>query len=766
MLIISLLSLLDWYYPVSVRDSARYFSRVVLDEHGRVLRSFADENGVWRQKVKLDDVSENYIDAVIGYEDQWFWRHPGINPISFIRAAYQNVKCDCVVSGGSTITMQVARILHPHSRSFSGKLYQVMRAFQLEWHYSKQEILEMYLNFAPFGGTIEGVQAASRSYLEKNANELTDAEAALLAVLPQAPSRLRPDRYPQRATSARNKVLNRLVTEGVWEPVRAREAMKEDVYALAPVRPVSAALLARALVKQYPQQSTIVTTINADLQRSVEEYVSNLRHLLPEKSSVAVLITENSSSSVKAYIGSADFSDKDRFGHVDMVRSIRSPGSTLKPFIYGMAIDEGLIHSHSLLLDAPRQYGEYRPLNFNKHFNGPVSTTFALQKSLNLPAVQVLEVLGPAKFDARLKNAGVPLRYAGDANLSLALGGAGSNLWELVQLYSSIANNGQVSNLNILQSDKKTENDGRYLMSESAAWVVYKMLATAPRPDRIQSSVFHYEDNPIAWKTGTSYGYRDAWAIGTSKDHTIGVWVGRPDGTPQPGHYGAATSAPILFTIFNSMPEQAEEISPPVGINIEEICWPLGKKKALTQAEHCHQKFESWIADQQVPPTLAEFKEGTWRTNPMRIWLASDTKHLIDQGCLVNDKVSRLVAVWPRIIEPWIHYRHRLYGQLPQVDARCRKQPEISVRDLTISNPEMESRFYLTPDTPVFRIYPDTIGGHGSKDWYLNGQFIGTSSDGSNMATNLTEEGEYELSVFDEFGYSDRITMSVYRHYR
>lgn len=754
------LKLLDTLFPLDQLNHPSRFSRIVTDEQGRLLRAFADHNGVWRHPVKLEQVSKNYIQALIEYEDQRFWTHIGIDPSALIRAFIQNIKCGCIVSGGSTLTMQVARIFYPHEKSLGGKISQALRAIQLEWHLSKTQILELYLNNAPFGGTIEGIQAASRTFLDKNANELTDAEAALLTVLPQAPSRYRPDRYPGRAEKQRNKVLARLYTQGVWSKKRIDIAKHETVLAYTPKRPQYAPLLSRALVSAYPNEQVIHSTINLDLQSAIESYAKDRSELLPDKTSMAILIIDNASHEVKAYIGSADFNNKQRFGHVDMIQAIRSPGSTLKPFIYAMAIEDGIIHSHSLLLDTPRYNSTYRPENFNNRFSGPVSTTTALQKSLNLPAVQVLEALGPDNFYGRLKNAGVSLHIPGKPNLSLALGGAGSSLFDLSSLYSALANDGKVVEPKLIKSSSAPIN--KYLLSKESSWITYKMLSSAPRPDKLHSSVFFRDINPIAWKTGTSFGYRDAWAIGLSKDMTIGVWVGRPDGTPVPGHFGAATASPILFEIFSNLPGSRQVIQTPPDVSLQDICWPLGISASKTAEPLCHKKQRAWIDQMKVPPTLAEPGVENWRPNPYNIWVNPNNNRLVDKNCLVDAPIKKSIAIWPRVSEPWINHKYWFYNQLPKLDPSCQSAPAISIRPLAIGSIENKSKFRLPEGISKLELNLSALGGQGALDWYIDGQFVGSSLQGHAYPITITQKGQHELVVLDEMGDLDRIEFEVF----
>jgi len=395
--------LLDRLFPLRL-PAPDTGSTVVLARDGTPLRAFADSDGVWRYPTTAKQVSPLYLRALLTYEDRWFYRHPGVNPYALLRGLAGGLRHGRIVSGGSTLTMQVARIIQPIPHTFRGKLMQMFRALQLEAHLSKAQILDLYLNHAPFGGPIEGVEAASWAYLGKPASQLSRAEAALLAVLPQSPSRLRPDRHPDAARAARDKILRRMRDLGVWSAMQVRDAAIEPVVARSLRAPLSAALLAERLHQQQPQARRIVSTIDANLQRAAEERVIAYLSRLPPRTSAAVLVVDNATLEARAYVGTAEFADPVRLGHVDMVRAPRSPGSTLKPFLYGLALDDGLITSQSLLVDAPQDFGGYKPGNFDEAFSGPVSVAEALQRSLNVPAVDVLDRVGPARFVARLAN--------------------------------------------------------------------------------------------------------------------------------------------------------------------------------------------------------------------------------------------------------------------------------------------------------------------------------------------------------------------------
>lgn len=736
------------------------FAQTVVDRHQRPLRVFADEAGLWRYQVTPDQVSDHYIKAVLSYEDRWFYYHPGFNPLAILRAAWQNWLCGCIVSGGSTLTMQVARRLDPHERSLGGKLHQLLRAVQLEWHLSKQEILGLYLNYVPMGGVIEGVEAASRLYLDRAASELTLAQSALLAVLPQAPSRLRPDRYPERAREARDKVLQRLLDFGVITPQAFQRARLEAVVAWQPDMPLLAPLLARSLHQQQPDQAVIRTTLDADLQAELQTLLREEIQVYPQGQSAALLVADNASGEILAYVGSADFLNNRRFGHVDMVQAIRSPGSTLKPFIYGLALEEGLIHSASLLRDTPRYQKAYQPENFARAFSGPVDTHTALRQSLNLPVVQVLEALGPERFAAALANVRTPYRLPGDKpNLAMALGGGGFNLWDLVTLYGALANEGQVRPLNALAANPEAGQDSRWLISRETAWVVSRLLRN-PRPDQLHNAAIARRAADLAWKTGTSYGFRDAWAVGVTPQLTIGVWVGRPDGTPSPGYFGAVTALPVLFRVQQLLDPDPQWPPMPAGVRQRPVCWPLGGLAEDTPAAHCHVAHQAWIIRHQVPPTLRDPQTDGLQPNPMTVRLNRKGER-IGAGCLPDsgDIQTQSLALWPQSVEPWIPKRWRFSAQLPPLAPGCRAASLPSAPLQLVGLKEGER--LLQPDDepsglelPVF-----SVGGQGPRDWFLNGRYQGRSDAGAPITLRFDHPGAYELVLLDQQGQTLRVQV-------
>ncbi|AOE82310.1 penicillin-binding protein 1C [Pseudomonas lurida] len=758
--VVALIWLADriWPLPLPKDDLAR----VVLAEDGTPLWRFADANGVWRYPVQTSEVSPYYLDALLTYEDRWFYQHPGVNPLALARATWQNLSGARVVSGGSTLSMQVARLLDPHSRTFHGKLRQLWRTAQLEWHLSKEEILNLYLNRAPFGGTLQGVAAASWAYLGKSPSQLTHAEAALLAVLPQAPSRLRPDRHPQRAQEARDKVLRRLAEFQVWPHAAVDEALEEPLLLAPRLEPSLAPLLARRLNR--PDSPPLIrTTLDATLQRRLEDLLLGWRARLPEHTSAAILVVEEETMAVRAYLGSVDINDAKRFGHVDMISALRSPGSTLKPFLYGMALDEGLIHSESLLQDVPRRYGDYRPGNFSMGFTGAVPASTALSSSLNLPAVQLLEAYGPKRFAAEMRMGGVPLALPAlaEPNLALILGGAGSRLEDLVSGYSAFARDGKSATLRLQPDDTLRE---RPLLSPGAAWIVRRILSGQARPDRDPRAEL-VQRPVLAWKTGTSYGFRDAWAIGVGPRYLIGVWIGRPDGTPVPGQFGLASAAPLMLQVHDVLTNRDSQrgISAPVkpvpaNVGVAAICWPLGQPMSRSDPNCRRQRF-AWTLDNTTPPTLQALDQPLSVGLMESVWV--NAKGLrVDAHCPGAERKN--IALWPAPLEPWLPRAERREARIPAADPDCPPPALAASSPLSIVGVREGDQLRLpAASQQALRLKISALGGSGRRWWFLNGAPLGDSANQDFISASFEQLGRYQLSVLDEAGQTARLEFSV-----
>lgn len=557
---------LDRLYPP---DLARLQSHsvMVLARDGQILRAFSASGGAWRFPVTAEEVDPTYLRFLIAYEDRRFYRHPGVDPFAVARAAGQAIAAGEIVSGASTLTMQTARLLEPRPRIIVSKLIEMARAVQLEGRIGKSGILGIYLTLAPYGGNLEGVRAASLAYFGKEPAHLTEAQAALLVALPQSPETLRPDRFPTAAKAARDKVLTRLRGVGVIDAATYRNALAEPSPSTRLPALNEAPHLALRLRLQAPGDLMVKTNIDVDLQRRIETMAARVQATLEPGAGVAALVVDNAERRVVAYLGSADFFDDRRFGQNDMVDAIRSPGSALKPFIYGMAFEDLVVHPETVVKDVPMRFGDYAPSNFDHLFRGEVTAREALQLSLNLPAVALLNQVGPARFAQRLADAGAPLilpdKHA-QPGLPIALGGVGISLERMVTLYAALAEGGVARPL-LMRADQK-KGEGHALMSPLAAWYVTKILDETPPPERWLAPGNRKNASTVAYKTGTSYGFRDAWAVGYNARYTVGVWVGRPDGAFSAGRMGREAAAPVLFQIFDQLPQsESAATTPPAG---------------------------------------------------------------------------------------------------------------------------------------------------------------------------------------------------------
>jgi len=533
--------------------SAVPVSTAVVDKAGLLLRPFTTANGRWRLPVTIAEVDRRFIDMLLAYEDQHFNEHQGIDWPSMLRAAVQYAGAGRIVSGGSTLTMQVARLIGGEpTRNIAGKLRQMVHADTLERSLSKDDILTLYLTLAPYGGNIEGIRAASLAYFGKEPGRLTTAECALLVALPQSPEARRPDRDVEVARAARNLVLDRMVGARVISAEEAEAAKLEPMPKARREFPMFAAHLAEAAVKAHPNARRVELTIDRTLQGKLERLGADRAAQLGSKLSVAIVVADQQTGNILASVGSAGLFNTESAGYVDMTEAVRSPGSTLKPLIYGLAFELGLAHPESLIEDRPTAFNGYVPVNFDGFNRGTVSIRQALTESLNIPAVVVLDAVGPARLVARIKRAHAAARLPADTAPSLAvgLGGVGVTLRDLVSIYAAIGRGGTpvVLRDGVKPVVEETETPAPVL-DPIAAWYVANILADVPPP-------LNGSAGRIAYKTGTSYGYRDAWAIGFDGKTVIGVWVGRPDNSQIPGITGIRAAAPILFEAFDRLAEK------------------------------------------------------------------------------------------------------------------------------------------------------------------------------------------------------------------
>jgi penicillin-binding protein 1C len=533
-------------------------SATVVDRNGLLLRPFTIADGRWRLPATVADVDPLYFEMLFAYEDRHFHEHGGVDWLALVRAAGQYISEGKIVSGGSTLTMQVARLIDgADTRTIGGKLRQIVFAREIESELTKTEILDLYLTLAPFGGNLEGIRAATLAYFGKEPTRLTPAEAALLVALPQSPEARRPDRDPTVAEAARNRVLDRVAAAGVISLEEAEVAKSEPAPTGRRDFPILAAHVAEAAVLARPDRPVHQLTIDRGRQIAFERLAADRAATFGEEVSVAVLLVDYRTGEILVSVGSAGLLDEEREGFIDMTAAIRSPGSTLKPFIYGLAFELGLALPESLIEDRPTAFGEYAPVNFDGFYRGTVTIREALEQSLNVPAVIVLNEVGPALLVSRLARAGVELELPALAQpgLAIALGGVGISLRDLVGAYAAVANGGRPVPLRDGVGDQSPYAAQLPVLDPVAAWYVADILAGVPPPSTASLG-------RIAYKTGTSYGYRDAWAVGFDGRYVIGVWVGRPDGAPIAGLSGIGAAAPILFESFDRLGSRVQPLPP------------------------------------------------------------------------------------------------------------------------------------------------------------------------------------------------------------
>ncbi|MET0226094.1 MAG: penicillin-binding transpeptidase domain-containing protein, partial [Dokdonella sp.] len=530
--------------------------------------------------------------------------------------------------------------------------------------------------------------------------------------------------------------------------------------------PLSAALLAEHLHENRPDARRITTTLDASLQRALEARVSDYLAHLPERTSAALLVVDNATLEARAYVGSAAFGDAARLGHVDMVRAWRSPGSTLKPFLYGLALDDGLIDSESLLIDAPQSFGTYRPGNFDLAYNGPVGAAEALRLSLNVPAVDLLDRIGPSRFAARLANAGLELRLprGAEPNLSLILGGAGVRMEDLVGAYTALNRGGIAGRVRYTSADATTE---RRLLSDGAAWIVRDILEANPRPGYAPGTFDPGSRPRVAWKTGTSYGFRDAWAVGATRAYTVAVWIGRPDGTPLPGQYGAVTALPLMFQIVDSLPRNAVVAAPappPSSVTQRDVCWPLGLAFDPARADLCHQKHTAWVLDGVIAPTLPERDATSWSAGLLRLRVDAAGGDRLGAGCIKERMREIDIARWPALAYPWLSREMRRRASLPPLAPGCADDGLDASQPIRIDGLADNAAIARAPnsDKPA-SVRLRALGVGGDVLWLVNGRLEGRTHGAQAFEHAFGETGVQNVTALATAGGYAQLQLRVLR---
>ena len=731
------------------------YSTLVLDEEGRYLRVFLNSREQWIFPDDGREIPERLKIAVLHFEDKRFEHHHGVDLAAVFRAIYQNLRKGEVVSGASTITMQLARLMKPKERTIKNKLIEMLQAVRIEMKYSKEEILKLYLLHAPYGGNIVGYRTASLRYFGKEPENLSWAEAATLAVLPNNPAHVNPLQNRERLKEKRDELLASLYEAGKIDRNTYQLAIAEPVADRLYPFPLSAPHLAEKLAREV-EGDIIRTTINKGIQDQVtailKDYIEENRKRGIRNA--ALLLTDTGTGEVKAYVASQDFFDDDNLGKIDGIQMRRSSASTLKPFLYALAMDEGMIIRESRLLDIPISYGGYTPYNANNKFSGVVRADEALIRSLNAPVVNLLYHYGVEDFYAFLQEAGLEglFRAPEEYGLSLILGGAEISLWELSQLYRGLGNYGYFSGLRVLKD--AGEPAGKQLLSPGSAYLVLETLRDLKRP----GTEYYWQDfqssAPIAWKTGTSYGSRDAWAVGVSPDWTIAVWVGNFAGGEIKGMSGLESAAPLLFRVFNQLEKRGQRnwFEAPAG----------GLREILVSASTGYRLREN---STELVKALAPAGAKPLQYSPYERVFYLNRAETMEVCSLCWDrsdlKVVRKVIYPPQVYK---YLGNREIHAIPPHNPDCPGAREIN--PIEFIYPQEGSLIFLPRGNDGEYQQLNLEAAHAHKEsrlfWYLDNRYLGETVNKHQLSL-VPEPGWHRLLVIDGWGNSREINFYLER---
>jgi len=733
----------DRFFPV---NTAIEYSKVISDRNGLVLHAFLTSTDKWRMKTELNEISPTLREAIIQKEDKYFYCHPGVNHFAIVRALARNIFYGKRTSGASTITMQVARALEPRQRSYLNKWIEMFRALQLEWCFSKSEILQLYLNLVPYGGNIEGVKAAALLYLDKNPDHLSLAEITALSVIPNRPSSLVPGKNNQAIIRERNKWLQRFAAEKVFPGRLLADALNEPFDAYRRPAPSLIPHLARRI--SHSATGNIITTIDLQIQTQIEKIVYDYSRsaALQEVYNAAVLVVDNFTGKVISYCGSSDFEDSLHSGQVDGVVAIREPGSTLKPFVYALAIDKGMLSPKRIINDVPVHYDGYEPENFDKQFNGPVTMEYALGHSLNIPAVKTLHAIGRDELTDLLDRCNFKqvTKDHGKLGLSVVLGGCGANLEQLTGIYSALARNGSWIQPSFLEGERISS---KQILTNASAYMITDILSKVNRPDFPLNWQSTARMPQIAWKTGTSYGRKDAWSIGYNKRFTVGVWVGNFSGAGKPGIVGALLATPLLFRIFNAIDYNPNEswYAKPADCEERLVCPESG----LVPSEHCSRV----VADYCIP----NVSDMQTCDHEQQLAVSVDDKWSYCKTC---EPTIGYRLKWFRMMEGTVqqwYADHRIHFEaVPPHNPACEKV--FKEGGPIILSPRPGTEFLLSRSSPEPILLSCRTEENNSRVyWYINDQFYKMG----NRVFFTPAAGPVKISCTDEKGRLRSVSIAV-----
>ncbi|OWY23195.1 penicillin-binding protein 1C [Sphingobacteriales bacterium TSM_CSS] len=723
------------------------YSQIITDKEDNILYAFLTRDDKWRMMTELNEITPELRKAIVFKEDKYFYFHYGINPVAIVRAAVNNMAYGKRTSGASTITMQVARLLQPKKRTYGNKTIEILRALQLEWHYSKLQILQLYLNLVPYGSNIEGVKSASVLYFNKMPNHLSLAEITALSIIPNRPTSLQIGKNNAQLTEARNKWLQRFARARLFTKDAIDDALLEPFNAGRLEAPKLAPHFAWRMKDMFPDMPIVKTNLRYNTQLKTETMVSNYikRLYYQHIRNAAVVVLNNRTMEVEAYVGSADFLNTEDGGQVDGVKALRSPGSALKPYLYALAFDKGVVTPKLKVSDVPSNFSGYTPVNFDGTYNGSVTIEDALAYSLNIPAVKVLNELGVNYFVDQLSKAGFGQVQADRSKmgLSLALGGCGVRLEELVKLYAAFANKGLFYPVRWLKNEPADTGSVR-LFSEQAAYVITENLTRISRPDLPKSIESSKSLPKIAWKTGTSYGRKDAWSIGYNANYTIGVWVGNFSGEGVPELGGAVTATPLLFEIFNTVNYSpgSDWFAPPENLEYRWVCSETG----LLPQPDCNNR----VMDYYLPMIS---------TNKMchhqqEVFVSADSSFTYCTACLPETGYKKKkYPLYPPEIVAFYEQQGIPYEKIPPHNPNCDRL--FSGNAPRITSPVNGLEYLLDPlDNTELMLTCNTSNDVQLVHWYINelylqpapptGKLFFTPKPGRNKITCVDDKGRKE----------------------
>lgn len=739
--------LLNLLFPLP--DQITYSTQIT-DRHGKVIHAYLTADEKWRLKTSLSEISPLLRKTIIAKEDQYFYQHPGVNPLAVMRALFNNLSSGQRTSGASTITMQVARALERRPRTWGSKLVEMFRAFQLEWKYSKDEILQLYLNLVPYGGNIEGVKAAALLYFEKAPDHLSLAEITALSIIPNRPSSLVIGRNNDLILNERNRWLENFKREGLFTEKEIADALHEPLDAYRHRMPRLAPHLSQKL--RNSSHDLVQSTIDLNLQFKTEKLVADYIRMqkLRGIQNAAVIVVDNETRQVLAYVGSASFYDSTDAGQVNGAKAIRQPGSTLKPLLYGLCFDQGLLTPHTIMTDVPVHYQGYAPENYDRQFNGNVTVEYALEHSLNIPAVKGLNKLGTEKMIETLADAGFRQieKDRRKLGLSMVLGGCGATLEELTGLYAALANQGAYRPPAFLLQD--SSRTSRRLLSPESSYMLHEILSKVNRPDFPLNWTATERMPKIAWKTGTSYGRRDAWSIGYNRKYTIGVWAGNFSGIGSPDLSGAQIATPLLFRLFNTIDYDSDEFwfEKPEHCELRQVCSASG----LVPGPYC----ENLISDYFIP-LLSSTQPCQHRKE---IMVSADGRFSYCTTCApAAGYMKALYTVVEPDMQAWLSEHQQPFEKIPPHNPDCQRIFKGSAP--IIQSPQSGNEYLISRSAPEpLMLQARTANDVTRLYWYINDEFYKSTAPGEKQFF-VPKAGRVKISCTDDKGRNRDIYIRV-----